>query len=159
MYWADRESRVIRKRLVDGRIVAISTPREYRDIRWMTVTSTGTVYFVDYWDLLRVNPGGSVGVVARDLAGLSEWQLRRLAARLAPNLLGDRDSAGNVHLAVSAARVVKRVTPTGQVSIEARSSLPWSPTGGLVEPNDDLWVLEYAGPFSARARRVGRTSR
>jgi streptogramin lyase len=164
MYWADRQNRVIKKRLVDGRIVVISKPREYRDIRWMTVTQNGTVYLVDYWDLTRVNRDGSVTVIARDLAELSTSRLQRLAQRLAPNLWGDRhaimglwtDAAENVYVAVNSARMVKKVTPAGQVSIVARSSLPWSPTGGLIAPNGDLWVLEYAGSFSARARRVGR---
>jgi len=64
------------------------------------------------------------------------------------------DRAGNVYLAVTADRVVKKVSPAGNVSVVAKSPVPWSPTGVLPASNGDLWILEDAGPFKARVRRV-----
>jgi hypothetical protein len=66
------------------------------------------------------------------------------------------DAEENVYVAVLGARKVKKVSRDGRVEVVARSSAPWSPTGGFVAPNGDLWLLEYGGGFAARARRIGR---
>jgi hypothetical protein len=55
--------------------------------------------------------------------------------------------------------MVKRVDAQGRVEIVARSREPWIPTGGLVAPNGDLWLLEYSRTNAARARRISREGR
>lgn len=65
------------------------------------------------------------------------------------------DRIGNVYVAVFGGRMVKKVTPFGEVTVVAESSIPWGPTGGLVAPNGDLWLLEYSLTNSVRVRRIG----
>src|SRR5258706_5049728 len=64
------------------------------------------------------------------------------------------DAARNTYVAVYGARVVKKVSPRGQVQIAARSRFPWSPTGGFIAPNGDLWLLECSYTNAVRVRRL-----
>lgn len=153
MYWAERgTSPAIRKRAPDGTIALLAECSDCRDIRWLTVTPEGTVLFIDGGDLREVAPAGALRTVARNLQERSITQPQ----------VGDRhllmglwtDSARNAYVAVYGARVVKQVSPDGRVRVVARSRLPWSPTGGLVAPNGDLWLLEYSYTNAARVRRI-----
>lgn len=153
MYWADRgKQTVIRKRTPDGAIFDLCTTHDFRDVRWMTVSAAGTVYLTDDEDLRRLTPDGTVSTIARNL---KERSLFELIWGDSHNLMGLwLDAEENVYIAAYNADKVKRVRKDGGIEVVARSSAPWSPTGGLVAPNGDLWLLEYAGPFSARARRL-----
>jgi len=154
MYWAERgPTTVIRKRAPDGTISVHATAR-FQNVRWMTCTPEGTLYLIDLYDLVRIEPNGNVRVVARDLAERSFWQFFVSNEHAVYGLWPD--AQGNVYVAVLAGRVVKKVTPEGKVSEFARSRPPWSPTGGLVAPNGDVWILEYRSPTLgfARVRRI-----
>jgi len=155
MYWADRgEQIVIRKRTPDGAITDLCKTHDFRDVRWITASAEGTVYFTDDDDLRRVTPNGAVSTIARDLKERSFFE----------RIWGDQhnlmglwlDAKDNVYITVNSARKVKRVSRDGKVEVVARSSAPWSPTGGFVASNGDLWLLEYGGSFAARARRISR---
>ena len=144
MYWADRDRNAIVKRTPAGRNAAIARGG-FRDIRWMIATPDGTLYFVDAGDLVRITPDRRLVRLARNLArGRHALQ----------GIWGDR--AGNVYVARSAKREVIRVTPAGQVSVVAKSPLPWSPCGGVFAPNGDLLLLEYSTTNAVRLRRISR---
>jgi len=66
------------------------------------------------------------------------------------------DPAGNVYVAVPGTRKVKRVAPDGSVSVVTTSRYPWTPTGGMLDPGGDLWILEWGPTNSARLRRIRR---
>ncbi|MGI8785335.1 MAG: hypothetical protein ACR2L2_16990 [Acidobacteriota bacterium] len=157
MYWADRakETTVIRKRSADGKFSVFATG-DFRDVRWMTSRSDGTVFLIDDGDLRRITPDGNVSTVARNLDQRSLTQIfvkdRHALMGLWP------DKQGNVYVAVYSARIVKRVAPDGRVSVVARSSWPWSPTGGMVAPNGDGWILENSATNAVRVRRIHRGS-
>jgi hypothetical protein len=155
MYWADRsEPTVIRKRTPDGVITDLCKTHNFRDVRWMTVSAEGTVYLTDDDDLRRITPDGVVATIARNL---KERSLFEFFWGDQHNLMGLwLDAEENVYVAVLGARKVKKVSRDGRVEVVARSSAPWSPTGGFVAPNGDLWLLEYGGGFAARARRISR---
>lgn len=147
-YFAVREKNEIRKKFPDGRVVTMARA-PFHDIRWMTATPNGVVYLIDLIDLVRVTSDGKVTTIARDLSshaffGSDRHRVQGLWV----------DGAGNVYVAASADRVVKRVTPGGRVDIVARSAFPWSPSGGVVAPDGDLWVLEYSITNEQRARKA-----
>jgi hypothetical protein len=151
MYWADRgEPTVIRKRAADGRVHLLAAG--FRDVGWMAVTPDGAVFLTDGADLRRIGLDGAVRTLAR---GLREHRLLQVEVEDRHSLMGIwLDAAGNCYVAGYGAGVVKRVTPAGLVSIVARTRWPWSPTGGLVAPNGDLWLLEYRLPGAVRVRRI-----
>ncbi len=165
MYWAEREAKpiVIRKRAPDGKMTDFAADTGLTDVRWMTATPDGTVYFIDVVDLVRITPDGKATRVARNLKERPWWQRWADELPWLEHLLGSRhflmgvwtDPRGNVYVAAAGAGKVLRVSPEGRVEVAAESPLGWAPTGGLVAPNGDLWLLEYAGPFAARARRIG----
>jgi len=121
----------------------VRIPRErFRDVRWMTVAPDGTVYLIDTVDLMRVSPEGKVTTVAR---GLSDAGVMRFWAGTRHRLMGLwLDRAGNVYVADYAGGNVKRVDGNGRVTVVARSTYPWAPTGGTFDRNGSLWLLEYA---------------
>ncbi|HEY3130670.1 MAG TPA: hypothetical protein VGL91_14525 [Acidobacteriota bacterium] len=162
MYWADRGSQTrIQKRTPDGHIQTLASTSNFQDVRWMMSTPEGTLYLIDYAshyaDLYRITTDGKIVRVARDLGETAWWQF----------VVGDRhvvmglwtDSAENVYAAVYGGRLVKKVSPDGHVSVIARSSVPWSPTGGMIARNGDLWLLEYSVTNAARVRRISKDGR
>lgn len=152
MYWAIRgDSSFIRKRSPGGAVTTLAGGK-FQNIRWMTATAGGTVYFVDMHDLVSVTPNSVVRTVVRNLA---ERQKSFLFFNNEHVIMGLwTDSKDNVYAAVSADQLVKRISPDGRVDVVARSTTPWSPTGGVVAPNGDLWLLEDASLLGVRARKI-----
>ncbi|HEX3068389.1 MAG TPA: hypothetical protein VHX14_07425 [Thermoanaerobaculia bacterium] len=147
-YFAVHDKNEIRKRSPDGRVITMARAA-FKDMRWMTVTPNGIVYLIDSLDLVRVTPDGKVTTIARNLSSHALFGDDRHRVQ---GLWVDR--AGNVYVAASAEREVKRVTPSGRIDVVARSTFPWSPSGGTVAPNGDLWVLEYSITNQQRVRKV-----
>ena len=154
-YWAARgDTTFIRRKSPDGTVTTVAGAK-FQDVRWMTVTPEGTVYLTDLYDLVRVTPDGAVKTIA---SGLASWSLSRLTRPDRHAIMGLwTDRQGNVYAAVFANHVVKRVQPDGSVTAVVHSSPPWSPTGGLIAPNGDLWILECSITNAARVRRIGES--
>ena len=143
-YWADRAHKAIMKNRT------VLARGDLRDIRWMTVTPEGTVYFVDTLDLMRVTPDGRLSVVARALSTESILD----PAPVHHQIMGLwTDRAGNVYAADYKDNVVKRIALNGTVSVVARGSALWKVTGGGIAPNGEMWVLEWM-VYDARVRRL-----
>lgn len=159
MYWAAHgKETVIRKRAPDGTATDFSRNAAFQDVRWMTASPDGIVYLIDGPDLREVAADGTVTTRARNL---KERSLTQITVGESHVLMGVWvDGRKNVYVAVYGARVVKRVTPDGRVSVVARTPFPWSPTGGMVAPNGDLWLLETSTTNRVRVQRItsdGRT--
>lgn len=151
MYWFDRNDRSsLRRRDSDGRVVTLVD--DIREAGRMTVTAEGLIYYMEGGDLRSVDVRGNVSTLARNLR----------SRRLTEYLTGDNhnimglwtDANKNVYLAVLGGRVVKRVDPGGRVSEAIRSEGPWGPTGGLIDPSGDLWLLESSDMNAVRVRRI-----
>ena len=151
MYFPVREQKEIRKRSPDGRITTLARA-PFRNIRWLTATPDGVVYLIDLADLVRITPDGRVTTVARNLSQRSVKHPELDAPHLVMGLWTDR--AGNVYVADAAGGVVKRVDARGNVTIAARSTWPWFPTGGTFAPDGSMWLLESTITNDVRARKV-----
>jgi hypothetical protein len=142
MFWADRDQNAIRKRAPDGRITILA--RGLRNMRWMHATPAGTVYVIDGGDLVRVTADGRATTYVKNIGPSARHEIMGLWT----------DRAENVYVAVTGRKEVKRVSRDGRVAVIAKSVWPWSPTGGAVAPNGDLWILECSVTNQMRVRKV-----
>ena len=159
MYWADRgETTSIRKRTPDGRIVTI-TSGGFRNVRNMTVSPDGIIHLIDLHDLVRIDPDGTRRTVARGLADQGIGGGGEPDAHAVMGLWSGQN--GDIFAAVALRGVVKKISSDGRTQVVDRSVPPWSPSGGLLAPNGDLWVLEFAPNNDVRVRQIrgdGRNS-
>jgi sugar lactone lactonase YvrE len=141
-----------RRRAPDGKVTTIVQCSDCRNVRWMTASGDGTLYFTDSGDLRELSADGQIRTIARNLAvgagSVPQGQEWRLVMGLWT------DAARNVYVAVYGLREVKRVSPEGRVEVVAKSRFPWAPTGGLIAPDGDLWLLESTFANAVRVRRI-----
>ena len=120
----------------------------------MTVTPDGTLYLMDSGDLRRVSADGVVSTLVRRLSGRSRPGSE--VGELNYHMGVWTDVAGRVYVVAAGERVVLRVDTAGKVDVVARSRPPWSPAGGIIDADGNLWILEYDSANSVRARRIDR---
>lgn len=146
MYWFEAgPPRGFTRKAIDGSTKRLGVTATYRDVRWITASANGEVYFTDDGDLRRLATDGSVTTLAVNVRESRD------------NWVGGLwlDALGRVYVAVWGARVVKRFDPSlRRVEVVARSQAPWAPSGGLVGPNGDLWLLETSEANAVRVRRI-----
>lgn len=155
-YWVERgEPCVVRKRDPNGAITDLARA-SFRNVRQMTVTPAGTLYLVDLHDLIRIDSDGTARTVVKDLADCRRTLLLTEETHAIMGLWAD--TSENVYAACHSDRAVKRITPDGRVEVIARPKFGWAPTGGMIAPNGDLWILEYsAAGISTRVRRIAKS--
>ena len=122
------------------------------NIRWMICDPSGVVYLIDVLDLKKIDREGIVTVIAKKLADKKFTQ-----PFVDPiHYLGgvSLDKAGNIYVADYSGRQVKKVTQAKQVSVIAETKIPWSPTGSLLAPNGDFWILENSLTNEVRVERI-----
>lgn len=147
MYWADRSTgcQKVARLNADKTITKLGN-RCLHNIRSLSMLPDGSVLLVDFQDLKKIDPLGNVQTVAAQIAD-KKW--KSSSADNQNSVMGIwSDKKGNLYAAVSSASVVKRFGANTEGEIIYRSSLPWAPSGGLVDSRDRLWVLEY-NPFNA----------
>lgn len=153
MYFASRENdcqKVTRKN-ADGTLTTLGDTC-MENIRWMTVTDEGIIYLVDLYDLKRIDKQGHVTTVALQLQerSWSQFFVNDIHA-----IMGiSTDKQKNVYAAVYSGKKVKKISPAGKVTVFAETSIPWSPTGTLLAPNGDFWILECSVMNAVRVERI-----
>lgn len=157
MYWADRgEKTVIKKRSHDGKI-ATHAAGGFRAVQQMTSSADGTLFLIDTGNLLRISRGGDVTLVADSLSSQSKPPASVREMNYHMGLWTDGEA--HVYIAVAAERLVLRVDSDGKTTVVARSTAPWSPSGGMLDRDGSLWLLEYSPANAVRARHIGRDGR
>lgn len=152
MYWAHGDPPTeIRKRR-NGEPAAVHSRGTFRDVRSIVAGPDGTVYLIDSTDLKKILPDGKVLIVAPGIASRSPARLMVGRRQAVMGLW--LDSQNYLYAASYGTGEVKRVSPRGEVSVISHSGLPWSPTGGMVAPNGDLWILETSLVKEVRLKRI-----
>jgi len=106
----------------------------------LTLGEDGLLYLVQGGDLLRITTAGEATVLA---TGLDEHVWTSFMTQPWHYVMGlTADAGGNVYVANSGARKVKKVDRNGKVTEVLRARFPWSPTG-VTTKNGVLYVLEY----------------
>ena len=148
MYWVHCPERVctIYRRTRDGRTGTVTAePKLERQVNLIRAGADGSLYFADDSTLQRITPAGRRTALAR---GVGHQLMGMLP-----------DARGDVLVASYGTRAVVRVSADGKVQTVARSPAPWGPSGVMVAPNGDLWILEYSTSNAARVRRIAANGR
>ncbi|HVE65342.1 MAG TPA: hypothetical protein VNC59_02095 [Thermoanaerobaculia bacterium] len=154
-YWTDRGTPArFFKQSPSGEVTTVAVCRDCRDVRWMTAAPDGTIYFVDSGEIKELSTAGRFRTRTAGIAGRSWTQPQVNEPHRVMGLWTDR--AGNVYVAVPGSREVIRVSSDGRKQVVTTSHLPWSPTGGMVAANGDLWLMEWSNTNAARVRRIAR---
>ena len=118
----------------------------------MTASPKGDIYLIDRFDLKKIDKNGHAETLA---SNLSERKFSQLTVNSPHLLMGVwTDKNENAYVAVYGGRMVKKISPDKKVSIVAETSIGWSPTGGLVAPNGDFWLLECSVTNAVRVERI-----
>lgn len=152
MYWAEEGAEmVIKKRRGEG-LVATHAAGDLRRVAQMTATENGTLYLMDSGDLRRISPEGEVTTLVSKLSGQDKPPAQVTTPNYHMGLWTDQKEG--IYVAVPAERLALRVTADGASTVVARSTAPWSPSGGLVDRDGHLWLLEFDDRDKVRVRRV-----
>lgn len=124
----------------------------FENIRWMYLNPRGELLFADFQDLIKVDNLGTVKLIAKQIAN-KQWTKSTIQNQNSVFGVWD-DEAGNIYTAVASNRVVKKFDRTGKEKIVFQTSIPWTPTGGLVSPSGELWVLECSDTNAVRVEKI-----
>jgi len=153
MYYPDRSNtcQKIIRRNVNGKDTKLGDDC-LNNIRWMTVTSEGVVFAIDFHDLKKIDSNGQVTTLAKSLPDKKFTQLFLSEQHYLSGLSTDKEN--NIFVADYSGRQVKKISPSGQRSVVAETVIPWSPSGQLIAPNGDFWLLEYSITNACRVERI-----
>lgn len=135
-------------------ITAVLSRGPFSDIPSRVAGNDGALYVIDSVHLKMTLPDGPVVRLAPYVGTRSISRLNVGARHAVMGLW--MDGRANVYAANYGSGSVKRVSPTGDVSDVDNSAFPWSPTGGMVAPNGDLYILEASVMNEVRLKRIGR---
>ena len=144
MFWANREKpcQQVGRKDTKGEVANLGD-QCMTDIRWMASDAEGNVFLTDLGALKKIDTNGHIQTVVKQLhkeprAAMGVWL----------------DAKRNIYVAVYGDRSVKKVSPDGQVTVAAETSFPWSPSGGMVDSEGNLWILEANIINSVRVERI-----
>jgi hypothetical protein len=122
------------------------------NIRWMSVTTRGIIYLIDFHSLKKIDRNGRVVTIADNIPDKKWTQLFLSEQHYLSGI--SLDKGVNIFIADYSGRQVKKITQSGKVSIVAETSIPWSPSGQLIAPNGDFWLLECSITNAVRVERI-----
>lgn len=157
MFWADNDKpcqHVVR--MDSRRNKSFVSDACFENIRWIYVNPKGELLFADFQDVVKIDQQGKAKKVAKQIANKS-WTKSTVDNQNSVFGVWD-DAAGNIYTAVASNRVVKKFDTSGKEEIAFRTPAPWIPTGGLVSPSGELWVLECSDTNAVRVERVTSTN-
>lgn len=130
----------------------------FKKVHWLHASRQGNLYFTDGANLIKVTTDGKSDTLATNLPG------KKFSQTLTTNenhyLSGlSSDENANVYVADYSGRAVKKVTRDGEVSVVVATRLPWGPTGTLLAPNGDFWILETSITNAVRVEKITKDGR
>ena len=124
-------------------------------VHWLIVQPDGTIFLTIGKSLIQIKPGTTEGIV------LANHLIERTPAF---DFLHDRhalmglwtDTKNNVYVSVFSGQQVKQISPDGIASVPFRQSGKWSITGGAIDSQGRVWLLEFSSDNQVRVRRIGQ---
>ena len=125
-------------------------------IYWLIAQADGVIYVAVGEKLLRIEPNSKeAGIIAQGLIERSKAfdfvQDRHAIMGLWSN------NQGEVYVSVFSGQVVKHVAKSGKVTEVLRNEGDWSVSGGTIDRDGSLLLLEFSTANEVRVRRVKTT--
>lgn len=144
MYWVDRATscQTIIKKSRDKKETKY-TKACFEKVSWLSATHDGYLYFMDKQNLKKSNPGGDVKTVGSipSSGTMGIWD----------------DEDGNIYTATYEDKSIRKFSKDGKVTVVAKTNWIWSPSGGMVARNGDLWILENSVTNTVRVERISQS--
>ena len=154
MYWADRSKpcqKVVRTNTDNTQ--TIMEPHCFENIRKIETTDDGTIFLIDFQDVKRIDQNGKLTTLGSKIAN-KNWTKSTIENQNSVMSLWT-DKSGNLYTAVTSEHVIKKFGPDGKEEIAFKASFPWSPSGGMIDKNGNLWVLECTITNDVRVEKIG----
>jgi len=153
MFWANRDKECQQIIRMDSRRNKTTVSDAcFENIRWIYTNSKGELLFTDFQDLVKIDQQGNVKKVAKRIVNK---QMTKSTVENQNSVFGVwDDNYGNIYTAVASNRVIKKFDAAGKEEIVFRTTAPWTPTGGLVSPTGELWILECSDTNAVRVERI-----
>jgi|GEM_PF-665568 len=136
---------------LDGSVMKLAEGN-YHITGYMLITPEGNWYFTSQNILYLLDTSGRISRVANDIGSYSSSHPGNFNL---PNTLGMWNGRQqNIYVADYSGQKVKRVNPQGKVEVIAYSKSPWSPVGGLIDDQKNLWLLENDVSNQVRVRKI-----
>lgn len=129
---------------------------KFKSIGYMLVAPEGNIYFTAENNLYRLDTSGHFHTLAQNIGSANLSHPGKFTNPTIVGLWTDRHK--NIYVSDYSGQKVKRVNPQGKVDIIAYSQSPWSPCGGLIDDQDNLWLLENDITNRVQVRKVNKTA-
>lgn len=127
---------------------------QFNSIRFTFVTREGNWYFTSENNLYLLDTLGRISMRVKDIGSAT---LSHPGNFKDPYVVGIwEDPRHNVYVADYSGQKVKRVDTEGKVDVIAHSKSPWSPVGGLIDDQGNLWLLENDIINRVQVRKINK---
>lgn len=156
MYWIEEGKTIhnLVRKSMNGEMEIISS-FEARDIRKTYCSPGGMVFYIDDNDLYRIATDGdhTPSLIASDLDGKKGIDPGRKPNNNTMGIWGDE--SGNVYVAVYNKKSIIKVDPiSGMTKNMYTSPVGWAPSGGLIDMDKSLWVMENNMANEVRVKKI-----
>lgn len=135
MYYAERSIPTNFWKISPGGKRTLLGSVSFKDIGRLHVHK-GVLFFYNHDDIYTLREGDSIKLFRSNLSEASEKCDRCMESIFS-------DAQDNIYTAVSGSKVIKKISADRTVTIVHQSSGDWFPTGGVVNRDNILWVMEY----------------
>ena len=140
----------IYKRTPDGKELVLATGN-FKDVDWLHVQKDGSVFYFSQNSIYMITAKGIIETFASDICSDTPSFIHCKS----PAALGIwLDNSENVYVAAFSDRVVKKISLDGKISVVYSSPVNWTPSGGVFDNKNQLWVLEVSDKNEVRAIKV-----
>lgn len=156
MYWIEEGKSIhnLVRKSYQGEMEIVSS-FEAKDIRKLFCSTQGSVFYVDDNDLYSIATEGdhTPKLICSDLDGIKGMDPKRKPNNNTMGIWGD--GSGNVYVAVNNKKAILRVEPkSGMYKIIYTSPAGWAPSGGLIDRDNCLWVMEYNLANEVKVKKI-----
>jgi hypothetical protein len=119
------------------------------------ISSKGSLYFTNRADLYVIPAGDTLQLYLKDVGEYNTDDSLNNGTHTIMSAWSDNKD--NLYIATGS--VIKQITKKKLVNVIYKSTGDWKPSGGLITPNGDFYVLEYNSKNEVRVNKISAAER